>query len=194
LVPAARDLTRRVDLSLEPEFMESPIDRITSARTYEFSVTSKLAASADKVWNQAATMEGVNRELFPLARMTYPKAISRLDRVSIAPGRRLFRSWILLFGFIPIDYDDITLATIDPEGGFLEISSMFSQLKWQHERLVRSISGGCTVADHVQFTPRLPAFGPLYRAVFHWCFELRHHNLRRRFGRLADDAAEPVED
>jgi len=170
------------------------VQGITMARTFEFSVTSRLAASSAEVWNHAATMEGVNRELFPLARMTYPKSISRLDRISVVPGRRLFRSWIFLLGFIPVDYDDITLAALDPEGGFLETSTMLSQSKWQHERRVRSIPGGCTVADHVQFVPRLPAFGPLYRAVFHWCFKLRHHYLRRRFGRLPQGTSQTIEE
>jgi hypothetical protein len=49
----------------------------------------------------------------------------------------------LLFGFIPVDYDDLTLAALDPEGGFLQISAMLSQSTWQHERLIQSIPGGC---------------------------------------------------
>jgi hypothetical protein len=91
-IPVARNMTRRVDLTLEPKIMESPFNRNMLAPTYEFSVTSNLAASAAKVWKHAASMKGVNRQLFPIARMTYPKSISRLDRASIAPGRRLFRS------------------------------------------------------------------------------------------------------
>lgn len=34
--------------------------------------------------------------------------------MQIQPGQRLFRSWLLLFGVIPIDYDDICIAQIGP--------------------------------------------------------------------------------
>lgn len=162
------------------------------ARTFEFSVTSQLAASSAEVWSQAATMPGVNRELFPIARMTYPQSYARLDSASIVPGRRLFRSWILLFGFLPVDYDDITLASLDPEGGFLETSTMFSQSTWRHERRIRAVLGGCAVADHVRFTPRLAILGPLYRIVFRLCFKLRHDNLSRQFGPLPDNKSQTV--
>ena len=49
-------------------------------------------------------------------------------------GERLFRSWILLFGVLPIDYDDITLVSIEPGRGFHERSSMLSMRVWEHER------------------------------------------------------------
>lgn len=153
-------------------------------KAYEFTVTSQLAARAADVWAHAATMRGVNRELFPLARMTWPKTIPRIDQVSPTPERRLFRSWILLLGFLPVDYDDLTIVSLDLEGGFLEDSKMLSQKRWQHQRLIRSIPGGCTVTDHVQFIPRVPAMGGLYRLVFKLCFAQRHRNLRRMFGHL----------
>jgi ligand-binding SRPBCC domain-containing protein len=189
-VAVARNLTHGVDQTKEPAIMEGPIEPSTQAPRQEFSVMSQLAATAAEVWSHAATMQGVNRELFPIARMTYPKAFSRLDHAPIVPGQPLFRAWILLFGLIPIDYDDITLAALDPEGGFLEISRMFSQSNWRHERRVRAIPGGCTIADHVQFTPRLTAIGPVYRVLFQLCFKLRHYNLRKLFGQLPESGSQ----
>jgi ligand-binding SRPBCC domain-containing protein len=69
---------------------------------------------------------------------------------------------------------------------------MFSQSTWQHERRIRAIPGGCSVADHVRFTPRLALLGPLYRIIYRLCFKLRHYNLSRQFGRLPDNKSQPV--
>jgi hypothetical protein len=65
-------------------------------REYGFSFASDLHASPEAVWSHAADMRGVNREFFPLVRMTCPVPDGRL--LSSPPlGQRLFRSWILLF-------------------------------------------------------------------------------------------------
>jgi hypothetical protein len=63
---------------------------------FEFQVSSVLPASPDQVWARVSTMEGVNAELRPLARMTYPRDFGRLDPALVPLGKRLFRSWILL--------------------------------------------------------------------------------------------------
>ena len=96
-------------------------------------------------------------------------------------GARAFRSWILLLGFLPVDYDDLTFVELSPGGGFLEVSAMLSQREWRHRRTCRPLGGGCLVSDEVRFTPRLALTGPLYRALFLRAFRLRHRNLRRLF-------------
>jgi hypothetical protein len=133
-------------------------------------------------------MAGVNRELFPLARMTYPPGAERLTAERVRPGARLFRSWILLLGVVPVDYDDLTLVEIAP-GRFQERSRMLTQRLWEHERLVAPSRGGCTVTDRVRFVPRLAALGPFHLAVFRLAFRLRHRNLARIFG--ADPRSAP---
>ena len=153
-------------------------------RRLEFSICSRLAAPAQEVWRQASTMAGVNRELWPLARMTCPGGRSRLDDPSVVLGERLFRSWILLFGLIPVDYDDLTIVALEPQGGFLEDSTMLSQSRWQHRRSVHAIEGGCSITDHVEFVPRVGPLGRLYQAVFQFAFRLRHRNLKKQFGQL----------
>jgi len=80
-----------------------------------FEVTSVVAAPPEAVWRRISTMAGVNAELGPIFRMTHPADVDTLSPDDVVPGARLFRSWVLLFGFLPVDYDDLTL-TIEREG------------------------------------------------------------------------------
>ena len=153
-----------------------------TAREYGFSFSSELRASPEEVWSHATWLPGVNREFFPLVRMTWPGPDGRLH-VPPVPGQRLFRSWILLFGLLPIDYDDLTLAEFEPGRRFLERSVMFSQKEWVHERVVTPTATGCRLTDSVRFTPRLRPLGALQLVLFRLAFRWRHHNLRRLFAR-----------
>lgn len=148
---------------------------------YAFEIASLLAAPADEVWAHATTMAGVNRELWPLARMTYPPGLDRLDAQRLPIGVRVFRSWILLLGVVPVDYDDLSFEAVGP-GRFLERSRMLTQHEWRHERLVRATPHGCEITDRVGFTPRLRWLGPAFLVVFRAAFRRRHRNLRRLFG------------
>jgi ligand-binding SRPBCC domain-containing protein len=149
--------------------------------SFGFELSSRLSAPASVVWSHAASMRGVNRELFPLARMTHPRGLESLEGADVPLGRRAFRSWILFAGLLPIDYDDLTFVELGP-GRFLERSPMLSQREWQHERRVDAVDGGCVVTDRVRFVPRLAGLGPVFLPVFRLAFALRHRNLRRRFG------------
>ncbi len=129
------------------------------------------------------TPEGVNGELMPIVRMTLPRGVDRLDIATVPVGERIGRCWILLFGLIPIDWDDLTLERLDPPNGFHERSSLASMRVWEHERWIEPVpGGGCVLRDRVSFEPRLPlparALLPLYRTVFRH----RHRRLRARFG------------
>ncbi|MFY0570462.1 SRPBCC family protein [Archangium lansingense] len=158
------------------------------AREYGFSFSSELRAPPEEVWSHATDMQGVNREFFPLVRMTWPGPDSRLHAPPVL-GQRMFRSWILLFGLLPIDYDDLSLAEFEPGRRFLECSVMFSQKQWVHERIVTPTTTGCRLTDSVRFTPRLHALGALQLAVFRLSFRWRHRNLRRLFSRGQRKAA-----
>ncbi len=104
--------------------------------------------------------EGINFEMAPFLRMTVPRGLEALDLAEVEPGR-LGRSWILLFGLLPVDYDDLGLERIEPGRGFLERSTMLSQRLWEHERTIEPRpGGGCTVTDRVAWEPRLPLPGP----------------------------------
>lgn len=147
----------------------------------EFELCSRLPAPPEEVWVHATSMSGVNRELFPLARMTHPRELAVLDPERVPLGQRVFRSWILAAGLVPIDYDDLTFIEIEPGRRFLERSPMLSQREWQHERVIEAVEGGSIVTDRVRFVPRVSVLGPLFLAVFRLAFRLRHRNLRRLF-------------
>jgi ligand-binding SRPBCC domain-containing protein len=149
---------------------------------HEFTIASELGEAAEAVWQHATSPAGVNAELMPLARMTWPSHIERLTAETVTPGTRLCRSWILFLGVLPVDYDEIVFAEFGPGLRFLERSRMLTQCLWEHERTVQPCGAGCRVVDRVRFVPRLATLGILQAPIFRLAFRLRHHNLRRRFG------------
>lgn len=152
------------------------------ARRAEIRVASDLGAGPDAVWERAMSAAGINDELRPLLRMTVPRGLESLDLHRLAPGR-VGRSWILLFGLLPFDYDDIRLERNEPQRGFLERSTMLSQRLWEHERTIEPLGErGCTLVDRVAWEPRPPLPGRLLRPLILAVFRHRHRRLRRRFG------------
>jgi len=153
--------------------------------SHAFEISSLVAATPEAVWARVSTMEGVNDELRPLARMTYPRRAAgmRLDPAVVPLGERLFRSWVLLFGFLPVDYDDLTLVRIEPGRGFLESSRMLSQRRWIHERALEPAAGGCRITDRVRFEPRVDLLGRAFLPVFRFFFRHRHRRLVSVFAR-----------
>jgi hypothetical protein len=149
-------------------------------RRAEFRIASSLRAEPAAVWERAMSSEGINAELGPVLRMTVPRGLDSLDPHTLEPGP-LGRSWILLFGLLPVDYDDIGLVRIETGRGFLERSTMLSQRLWEHERTVEAGGEGTVIVDRVAWEPRPPLPGrlprPLFAAVFRW----RHRQLRRHF-------------
>lgn len=148
-----------------------------------FIVSTDLAAAAERVWQHAASPTGINRELSPLLRMTFPGHVDDVTR-DWQPGKCLFRSWLLLFGLIPVEYDDLAFVEVDAGRRFLERSCMLTQRVWEHERTVEPLLGGCRVIDRIRFEPRIRWLGGFYRPVFLLVFRLRHRNLKRDFGAL----------
>jgi hypothetical protein len=152
------------------------------------SATTRLAVSAERAWADATTEEGVNDELRPLMRMTMPKAFKgkRIDEVEV--GERIGRSWVLLFGFIPFDYDDLCLVELEPGRRFLERSQMLSMRMWQHEREVTPVgTGECEISDRVAFELRrplawIPGMSRVAVAVIRRVFAHRHRRLAARYG------------
>jgi hypothetical protein len=142
---------------------------------------SDIPASQQAVWDRIASMEGINHELGPWMKMTSPRGAElSVDQVPL--GRRWFRSWVLLFGVIPFDYDDLCVVRLDPGRGFLERSKMLSARVWEHERTLEPLdAGGTRVTDRVRFEPRLPGTTRLHRAVVVATFRHRHRRLRSFF-------------
>jgi hypothetical protein len=132
--------------------------------------SSLLAAAPAEVWESIVSMPDVNAELMPVVPMTYPLGYEGLDRVPLVPGRRLFRSMLLLFGVLPVDVHAIALASLNPGRGFLESSSSLLHRRWIHERVLKPDSGGPSLSDRLYFECRVPGLGmsltPVVRAVF----------------------------
>jgi ligand-binding SRPBCC domain-containing protein len=153
------------------------------------TLSSRLEATAEEVWARIVTADGVNDELRPWMRMTVPGE-GEFDLDSVEVGTPIGRSWVLLFGLIPVDYDEINLVEIDRGRGFVEQSRMLSQRFWKHVRTLRPDGGGVVLTDTVSWEPRLPLPGALMRPMFRAIFGHRHRRLRRRFGGVPAEADE----
>lgn len=152
-------------------------------RRAEIRVGSRLEAPSAAIWERVISPAGINDEMRPLLRMTVPRALGDFRIEDVEPGRPLGRSWILLFGLIPFDWDDLVLARVDPGRGFLERSTMLSQRLWEHERRLEPLEGGgCELTDRVAWEARLPLPGAALRPLIGAFFRHRHRRLRRRFG------------
>lgn len=152
-------------------------------RTGSVEVGSRLEAPAATVWDHVATFTGINDELAPYLRMTAPAHLSGLDATDARLGQRLCRSWLLVLGVLPVEFDDVVLVELEEGRRFLERSRMGSLRVWQHERVVEPDgAGSCVVIDRLRFEPRVGASLPLVRRIVAALFDHRHRRLRRRFG------------
>lgn len=170
----------------------SPDSPGAERRPNELVVSSSVAAPSEELWRHAVSPARMNREFRPLLRMTFPAGVSDLT-AGWRSGERQFRSWLLLGGVLPVEYDDVVFEQVEPGRRFLERSALFTQRVWEHERTLEPMPGGCRVTDRVHFVPRVSFLAVLYRPVFLAVFRWRHRNLIRLFGEVDDPAdAEPV--
>ena len=143
--------------------------------------SSVLSASAADVWARVVTPEGINDEFWPWLTMSLPTGALALSIDTLELGKPVGRSWIRLFGVLPVDYDDLTIAELEPGRRFLEQSRLFSAPQWQHERLVDPVDDASSrVTDRLTFTPRR-GFGLLGPRIIRLIFWYRHRRLRRFF-------------
>lgn len=149
--------------------------------------SSTLAQPADEVWAGVTTPSGINWELRPWLRMTVPRRLRRLSLQDVELGELVCRSWVLLLGLIPFEYDDLVLMERGPGLRFLEFSSTLATGTWQHERVVEPLTSGCTLTDRVCFAlrpglARLPGLAATYGRVVRAIFAHRHRRLEARYG------------
>ncbi|MGH2925088.1 MAG: hypothetical protein ACRDK1_03865 [Solirubrobacterales bacterium] len=144
-----------------------------------------MPADAADVWARAVTEGGINAELRPLLRMTMPPGLRGMTIDDVEVGVPLGRSWILLGGLIPVDFDDLCLAELEPGRRFLERSRTLAFSVWQHERVVEPAGeGSCRVTDRLGFELRgalawTPGVGRLAQAIVAALFRHRHRRLAR---------------
>lgn len=144
---------------------------------------SRLAANQAPVWASISTMTGVNEELMPLVRMTYPKQADAMKITDAPLGEVAFASYVLLFGLLPLDRHALRLEQIFPGEGFLEDSTSLLQRRWRHERHVTPDGDRhCILSDDLRFEPRVPLFTPIVRRIVRAVFDHRHQQLHKKFG------------
>lgn len=151
-----------------------------------FTLTSIIDAPINEVWDFVTSPAGINTELMPVVKMTVPPKMKDRPIRDFQPGAKIGRSWLLLGGLIPIDFDNITLTEIEPGRRFLECSTMGSMRRWQHERKLEAKSERQTeVTDHIEYVLRLPIprLAKLIRPMLQWLFRHRHKQLKKHFGR-----------
>jgi len=146
-----------------------------------------VSGSAELVWARATTWEGINDELFPVLKMTWPRGLREDTKlVDATAGQRLGRSWLLLGRVFPVDFDDICIQSIGPGFCFVERSRMLWLTRWRHERVVSSVPGGALITDTLTWRRRgllrfVPCSGWLIRHIVSMLFRHRHRRLRRRW-------------
>lgn len=144
---------------------------------------SIVGASADEVWRRVVTPEGINDELRPVMTMSIPGAAASMTIDDLPVGAPIGRAWLRLFGVLPFDYDDLTIAELTPGRAFREESTMLSMRLWRHERSVTPDGPTAIVRDRITFRLRagLRPATPVVAAGVGALFSHRHRRLQRHF-------------
>ena len=124
-------------------------------------------------------MEGVNEELAPWVRMTYPTNATVIEEAPL--GEPAFHSVLLFPGVVPFERHRLVLVEVESGRRFLERSSSWLQSLWHHERVIEPHSEGCLLTDRVTFRTRLPFMGVLTHPMVRSLFRRRHQVLKRRY-------------
>lgn len=151
-----------------------------------FSRRSIVLAPPAEVWRRVTSPEGINFELMPVMRMTIPPELQGKAIHELPLQQKIGRSWLLLFGFLPIDFDDITIAELEEGHRFLERSTMMSMSAWEHERTLVAQDRGSEVTDRITFQLRpplgwVPGAHALLGLMLRWLFRHRQQRLARWF-------------
>jgi hypothetical protein len=131
-----------------------------------------------ELWPIVTSADGVNAELKPLVTMTFPK--DGFDFSKAMPGQPLFTSWILLFGFLPIDRHTFIIHEVGPLH-FVETSHTLLQRSWRHERYLTPQGDSTDVRDVVTVIPRLAFMQPVTNRIVATIFRHRHKRLARLY-------------
>jgi hypothetical protein len=135
---------------------------------------------------------GINAEVGPWMRMTVPRRLrGTLDEVEL--GVRICRSWVLLLGVVPFEYDDLVLFERGPGLRFVERSSTLIARTGQHERIVVPRGSSSELTDRVvaelrPMAARVPGAAAMFQRVVRAIFAHRH----RRLGAMYPGRATPA--
>ena len=148
---------------------------------FSFIIESLVNADKPTVWNHITQMKNVNAELMPFAKMTFPKDRSEIGNNEVPLHQTLFKSYVLLFGFIPADIHYLKLDKVDIGNAFYENSTTLTHKYWKHTRTLTAHNGKTLVRDEIHFSPRLSFLGNAFLPVLKAIFKNRHENLQKFF-------------
>ncbi len=147
---------------------------------YTATYSSDVKAKPEQIWEWMTSLEGISREMSPIMRMTAPAGVTNLQDIAFEPGKPMFRSWFLLFKFLPFDFSDFALERLEVGSGFVEQSTMGSMRLWRHVRQIKASETGCVLTDELTYEPRFAGF--LANWFVRLLFNHRHKQLRKQFG------------
>ena len=145
---------------------------------------SIVDAPTERVWARVVTPEGINDEMRPWMSMSMPRGAEGMTVDNVPIGTPIGRAWLRLFGVLPFDYDQLSIAELEPGRRFLEESTMLSMRQWRHERTVTPHGDGNTlVRDRITFQLRasLGFAAPVVAAGLRALFGHRHRRLQQHF-------------
>lgn len=164
-----------------PHFDNLAWSNTVQTKGYEYEFRTEVKASPEEVWEHASTMAGVNMELSPIIRMTYPQRCASLNAESMNKKNGYVTSWILLFGLIPVDRWVMHFVEFGPRFRFLERSKVCSMKFWEHERNIVGCNGGALIIDRIRFIPIMKPLAPIVARMMRTVFINRHRNLKKIF-------------
>ena len=145
-------------------------------------VSSRLKVPADRFWSEQS-IATVNYELGPWVRMSAPAKWQCVKLKDWDGQEQPFKSWILLLGLLPMDRHAFGTLELNQGMRFVETSSSWLNRVWRHERIVKSIAGGCEVVDQVHFEPRLSWLSAVVKPIYILVFRHRHARLQAQHAR-----------
>lgn len=75
---------------------------------------STIAAPVEHVWARVVSPEGINDEMRPWLTMSVPRGAGPISIDTVPIGQPIGRAWLRLFGMIPFDYHNLTIAVPPP--------------------------------------------------------------------------------
>lgn len=148
---------------------------------FTFTIQSEVNATKAVLWPHITQMKKVNAELIPFAKMTYPAGMSDIGSREVPLNTVLFKSVILLFGFIPVDLHYLRLDKLDYGTAFYENSYSLQHHYWKHTRSIVVRNGKTYMRDELHFAPRISFMGYVLLPVYKRIFANRHKQLQKTF-------------
>lgn len=152
-------------------------------RIWSLTRSTVVPADAEAVWQFVVTPAGINHEMKPWLTMSVPRGAEEATIDSVQLGAPIGKAWLRLFGVLPFDYDNLSIADLEPGEYFREKSTMLAVRRWEHQRRLTAEGCGTRVQDTITFEPRLPlpGLGGLVCRGLRVFFGHRHRRLVAHF-------------